>query len=54
MEETHSDSYESLTSHQKELADAIIGYLNNENTRSAEVILMTLIQEIKYHSKIQS
>jgi len=52
--ENHSDSYKSLNENQKEAADTILGYLNGHNTRSVEVILLTLLQEIKYYSKIES
>lgn len=53
QQENHSGSYNNLTLSQKEKVDAILGFLVDENTRSAEVILMTLMQEIKYVSKIE-
>jgi hypothetical protein len=54
MAEKHSSIYERLSENEKNIADAIISFLDGQNTRSIEIILLALSEEIKYQSKIHS
>lgn len=51
-DDNHGGQYERLPQEDKELADAILGYLNGCNNKKAERILYAIIEEIGYHSTI--
>lgn len=53
-EKQHSYPYSQLSEEQKNLADAIISFLNGQNTASIEQILLALKQEIKFFSEIKT
>lgn len=52
-QEENSPQYNRLSEDQKNIADAIISFLNGINTKSAERILNALLEEITYNSEIR-
>lgn len=50
----HSFAYQCLSETQKEKADTILGFLNGENMKSMEDILLALTMEIRHFSVIKS